>query len=114
MGRLHKDVLPTAGAGGERVYGCAACHAHLSSAARIVSKAFQGRNGRAFLFASAVNVTAGPREERQLMTGLHVVTDLFCAVCQHPVGWQCAWAARRARVRGMGGGRDQAPRHRPR
>lgn len=99
MGRLFKEVLPTTGAAAERVYGCAGCHAHLSSLVRVVSKAFQGRNGRAFLFSGAFNVTAGPREERQLMTGLHVVTDLYCAVCQQPVGWKCAW-------KGRGGGGD--------
>lgn len=36
----------------------------------------------------SVNVTLGPVEDRMLMTGMHTVADLFCALCATPVGWQ--------------------------
>jgi hypothetical protein len=32
-------------------------------------QAFQGRHGRAYLFSSVVNVAAGPKEDRLLITG---------------------------------------------
>lgn len=41
------------------------------------------------LFVScSVNVSTGPPEERTLMTGLHVVADLYCNTCWSPVGWK--------------------------
>uniref|UniRef100_K3XBN4 Protein yippee-like n=1 Tax=Globisporangium ultimum (strain ATCC 200006 / CBS 805.95 / DAOM BR144) TaxID=431595 RepID=K3XBN4_GLOUD len=36
----------------------------------------------------SVNVCTGPPEERTLMTGEHVVVDLFCNTCWSPVGWK--------------------------
>ena len=55
----------------------------------LVSKAFNGRHGRAFLFAGpAENVILGPREERMLMTGLHTVCDVHCRGCSEVVGWK--------------------------
>lgn len=42
-----------------------------------------------YLFIScSVNVSTGPPEERTLMTGLHVVADLYCNTCWSPVGWK--------------------------
>ncbi|ETI56882.1 hypothetical protein F441_00745 [Phytophthora nicotianae CJ01A1] len=49
---------------------------------------FQGTSGKAYLFDTAVNVCTGPPEERMLMTGLHVVLDLYCNTCWSPVGWK--------------------------
>jgi len=54
----------------------------------MISKAFQGHNGRAFLFNSAVNVSLGPKEERYLLTGLHIVCDVHCVNCDSVVGWK--------------------------
>jgi hypothetical protein len=53
-----------------------------------MSKSFQGRHGRAYLFASVVNVTIGPKENRMLITGLHTVADLHCTVCNTLLGWK--------------------------
>ena len=55
---------------------------------QLVSKSFQGRHGRAFLFTTATNVQLGPKEERVLMTGLHSVCDIFCAACSSSLGWK--------------------------
>ena len=72
----------------------------------MISKAFQGHNGRAFLFNSAINVSLGPKEERYLITGKripkllkstsltplykgpHVVCDVHCVKCDNIVGWK--------------------------
>ncbi|GKY90960.1 hypothetical protein MPSEU_000068800 [Mayamaea pseudoterrestris] len=72
---------------GHVLYSCAHCRTHLTTHEDILSKMFQGRHGRAFLFDSCVNVTLGPAEERMLITGRHVVCDLFCKRCNHLVGW---------------------------
>ena len=63
-------------------------------------QAFHAKSGKAYLFARAANVTAGPSEERMLTTGMHVVCDVFCSKCLSSVGWRyvsmaattvCAW-----------------------
>ncbi|KAL2547588.1 Protein yippee-like [Forsythia ovata] len=54
----------------------------------VISKAFQGRNGRAFLFSHAMNIAVGPKEDRQLMTGLHTVADVYCSDCREVLGWK--------------------------
>ena len=45
MGYLHLMYLEA-----EKVYGCAKCKVHLSEINEIVSKSFQGRHGKAYLF----------------------------------------------------------------
>mmetsp|Transcript_3700 Transcript_3700/g.4620 ORF Transcript_3700/g.4620 Transcript_3700/m.4620 type:complete len:94 (+) Transcript_3700:325-606(+) len=55
---------------GRNVYSCSHCRTHLTMREEMISKAFQGHNGRAFLFNSAVNVSLGPKEERYLLTGM--------------------------------------------
>jgi hypothetical protein len=45
MGHLHLMYLEA-----EKVYGCARCKIHLSEINEIVSKGFQGRHGKAYLF----------------------------------------------------------------
>ena len=72
----------------EHVYSCAACRTHVASHEQLVSKSFQGRHGRAFLFATATNVALGPKEERVLMTGLHSVSDIYCSACTARLGWK--------------------------
>ncbi|RKP07844.1 yippee-like protein [Thamnocephalis sphaerospora] len=81
---------------GDKIYACAKCHAHLALHDDIISKAFQGRHGRAILFDSVYNVTPGQKEERVLMTGRHTVADVRCTVCQTTVGWYYYRAAETA------------------
>ncbi|KAJ6982950.1 hypothetical protein NC653_025922 [Populus alba x Populus x berolinensis] len=35
-----------------------------------------------------VNVFAGEKEERMMITGLHTVADIFCVGCGSIVGWK--------------------------
>lgn len=49
---------------------------------------FQGRNGRAFLFSHVMNITVGVKEDRQLITGLHTVADVYCGDCREVLGWK--------------------------
>eukprot|EP00164_Ancoracysta_twista_P014295 GFYU01023237.1.p2 GENE.GFYU01023237.1~~GFYU01023237.1.p2 ORF type:complete len:113 (+),score=8.61 GFYU01023237.1:113-451(+) len=83
MGRPFKQYLY-----GPRVYTCSNCHCHLANHEDIISKAFTGRDGRAFLFSNVINVAYGAREDRLLITGLHTVRDIFCNCCQAPLGWK--------------------------
>ena len=63
-------------------------------------QSFQGRHGRAYLFNKCVNVSIGPKEERPLITGLHVVADIYCIECQSLLGWKYvrAEASLRAKI----------------
>ncbi|CAK9137220.1 unnamed protein product [Ilex paraguariensis] len=73
---------------GPRLYSCFKCRNHVALHDDIVSKAFQAKNGRAFLFSHAMNVVAGPKEDRQLITGLHTVADIHCSDCGEMLGWR--------------------------
>ncbi|EFJ15411.1 hypothetical protein SELMODRAFT_100523 [Selaginella moellendorffii] len=73
---------------GPRIYSCSNCRSHIADHDDIISKAFQGRNGRAYLFSHVVNTSVGQKEDRHLMTGLHTVADIFCQQCQEILGWK--------------------------
>eukprot|EP00325_Prymnesiales_sp_UTEX-LB-985_P009807 CAMPEP_0174696456 /NCGR_PEP_ID=MMETSP1094-20130205/2598_1 /TAXON_ID=156173 /ORGANISM="Chrysochromulina brevifilum, Strain UTEX LB 985" /LENGTH=178 /DNA_ID=CAMNT_0015893231 /DNA_START=26 /DNA_END=562 /DNA_ORIENTATION=- len=83
MGRVYVRYVEA-----ETVHCCASCRTHLADHDAIISKAFQGRHGRAYLFADVINVSSGPKENRLLLTGLHVVTDIYCNACDNRVGWK--------------------------
>ena len=91
----------------------------------IISKAFQGRHGRANLFSDVVNVNSGPTENRLLLTGLHVVADIYCNGCETRLGWKYVRRRGVAEVQGgqihpregddrQGGRRGEAARRRGR
>jgi hypothetical protein len=97
--RTHPDTLR-----------CGYCSVDLAFTAQIVSKGFTGRHGRAFLVSppsalgplsssnksagssgaggDLVNVRVGRPENRQLVTGAHVVADISCVVCGTKLGWK--------------------------
>jgi len=83
MGKIFENWL-----NGSVVYICAGCHCHLANQEDIISKQFQGRHGKAFLFANVVNISLGPKEDRVLITGLHTVCDIFCNCCSAVLGWK--------------------------
>lgn len=53
-----------------------------------VLQQFHSKNGPAWLFQACVNVLSGPKEERLMTTGMHVVADISCAKCLNVVGWK--------------------------
>eukprot|EP01121_Diplochlamys_sp_Union-15-3_P022832 TRINITY_DN9841_c0_g1_i1.p1 TRINITY_DN9841_c0_g1~~TRINITY_DN9841_c0_g1_i1.p1 ORF type:complete len:115 (-),score=12.10 TRINITY_DN9841_c0_g1_i1:38-382(-) len=87
MGRLFLNYLS-----GDRIYSCKYCDSHLANRDDIISKAFQGRYGKASLFRTCINVTSGNVEERTLRTGLHKVADIYCVNCQELLGWKYEFA----------------------
>lgn len=71
-----------------RIYSCHNCRNHVARHEDIFSKNFQASHGRAFLFSHAMNIVEGPQENRNLITGLHVVADIFCKNCGMALGWK--------------------------
>ncbi|XP_074308151.1 protein yippee-like [Silene latifolia] len=82
MGRLF--VLNLEG----KIYSCKHCRTHLGVTDDVVSKSFQSRHGKAYLFNKVVNVTVGEADDRMMMTGMHTVADIFCVGCGSIVGWK--------------------------
>lgn len=72
---------------------CRCCGAQLAQADCLLSKQFHSKNGPAWLFQACVNVLSGPKEERLMTTGMHVVADISCAKCLNVVGWKYEAAA---------------------
>ena len=83
MGKHLMEFLDNA----QQLFLCASCGAHLCSTEAIVSRQFHGRHGRAFLVSSCANSYFAPADQKMLMTGLHVVRDVFCVRCDHILGW---------------------------
>ena len=67
VAKTFRAYLPSAC---HRTYSCVHCRAHLANHDELISKSFQGSQGRAYLFNSVVNIGCGPAEERVLLTGL--------------------------------------------
>lgn len=83
MGVLFKHYLT-----GSEVYVCTACKTHFTLPNLLISKAFNGANGKAYLFKRVVNVDEGHPEERDLLTGKHIVCDVTCVQCKCYIGWK--------------------------
>ena len=84
VGKTFQVFLPK----DNRIYMCVHCRAHLASHDDLISKSFQGSQGRAYLFNKVVNVGTGTAEERYLLTGLHAVADIYCESCKNTLGWK--------------------------
>ncbi|KAM0287189.1 hypothetical protein ACHAQH_000503 [Verticillium albo-atrum] len=91
---------------------CSTCASDIAFSSQIVSKGFTGRYGRAYLVAPSalpsspassspaprdlLNVRVGRSENRQLVTGWHVVADISCALCHVKLGWKYVDASEEA------------------
>ncbi|KAH7326270.1 yippee zinc-binding/DNA-binding /Mis18, centromere assembly-domain-containing protein [Stachybotrys elegans] len=73
---------------------CSSCSTEIAFTSQIVSKGFTGRHGRAILVAPPAgsqtlpNIRVGRNENRQLVTGWHVVADISCTICSSKLGWK--------------------------
>ncbi|KAL5700203.1 hypothetical protein ACHQM5_025680 [Ranunculus cassubicifolius] len=83
MGRLFVECLPET-----RIFKCKCCRVDLACYYDIRAHNFVGRCGDAYLFRDVVNVSPGPTEIRQLISGLHAVKDIYCCSCQQLLGWK--------------------------
>ncbi|GMH33760.1 hypothetical protein BSKO_01594 [Bryopsis sp. KO-2023] len=82
MGRLFCERLKS------HAYCCANCGCQIAQCEELVSTQFHCKNGRAYLFHYVANVRLGPREERLMTTGPHIVRNTFCSQCMYLVGWK--------------------------
>lgn len=48
--------------------------------------------GRAFLFKRVVNLTFTPIQDRVMLTGRHMVRDVYCKNCKTKLGWMYEYA----------------------
>ncbi|EHY52476.1 hypothetical protein HRR83_007034 [Exophiala dermatitidis] len=71
-----------------KIFGCKNCKTHLADFDDIISRNFRGQHGKAFLFASVVNIKQAEAMERNMTTGRHVVRDIKCKQCDETVGWK--------------------------
>ncbi|KAF8610312.1 yippee-like protein [Ceratobasidium sp. AG-I] len=83
MGMTHREYLVS-----HRIYGCKKCRTHLATIESMISRAFNGQHGRAYLFEHVVNVKTGPPGDRAMTTGLHTVRDIYCCRCGETLGWK--------------------------
>ncbi|KAG9314568.1 hypothetical protein JVU11DRAFT_5369 [Chiua virens] len=83
MGMKYRRYLA-----GERIYGCLKCKTHLATIHSMISRAFNGQHGRAYLFDGVVNVVEGEPNDRQMTTGNHTVRDIYCVKCATTLGWK--------------------------
>ena len=82
---------------------CAKCATDVCLTSQIISKGFTGRHGRAYLISpSSAAVTVASKSmplclantktdapsQRQLVTGVHTVSDVRCAICGSMLGWK--------------------------
>ncbi|KAI4304378.1 hypothetical protein MLD38_039899 [Melastoma candidum] len=82
MGRVFLVEL------GGRAYRCSFCDSPLALADDILSRSFNCRQGRAYLFNNVVNITLGAEEERLMLSGMHTVEDVYCCCCGQMLGWK--------------------------
>ena len=82
MGRVFKKYLT-----GNTIYCCSQCGTHLACHDDIISKNFHGKHGKAYLLDRCSNVSYCPQEDSVLLTGLHVVADIYCGDCKTILGW---------------------------
>ena len=85
---------------------CAKCSTDVCLTSQIISKGFTGRHGRAYLVSPfpvlsgypqlskaandlcLPNTKTDPPSSRQLVTGLHTVSDVRCSFCSSMLGWK--------------------------
>ncbi|XP_068734652.1 protein yippee-like 5 isoform X3 [Montipora capricornis] len=87
MGRIFLDHP-----GGTRLYSCAQCDTALTNRSLLSSMRFNGATGRAFLFKKVVNLSYSEVQDREMLTGRHMVRDVFCKNCDTKLGWMYEYA----------------------
>lgn len=85
---------------------CAKCSTDVCLTSQIISKGFTGRHGRAYLVSPSPVLSGSPQVSkaandlclpntktdapslRQLVTGVHTVSDVRCTFCSSMLGWK--------------------------
>jgi hypothetical protein len=88
MGRLYEAQIVDS----VEIFTCRQCGAPLCDSGDVVSKGFHGKTGQAYLVSRCLNSYFGPQEQKQLMTGVHIVRDVYCRLCHALLGWTYDYA----------------------
>merc|ERR1711990_338488 len=78
--------------GGARYFCCMNCKAPLTNRSELSSTRFTGATGRAYLFNRVVNVKHSAASCRIMLTGRHIVRDVYCKGCETKLGWMYEFA----------------------
>merc|ERR1711962_557209 len=78
--------------GGARYFCCMNCKAPLTNRSELSSTRFTGATGRAYLFNKVVNVSHSAAACRIMLTGRHIVRDVYCKGCETKLGWMYEFA----------------------
>ena len=84
MGKIFLSFYPQ----GTVVYRCSECNSELGLKADLVSKNFRYNQGKGYLFDDVMNTGQGPEENITLITGPHVIADIYCQRCNTVVGYR--------------------------
>ena len=87
MGRIFIEHI-----GGTRLFSCASCDTVLTNRGELISTRFTGATGRAFLFKKVANLNYSEVMDRVMLTGRHMVRDVFCKNCDAKLGWMYEFA----------------------
>ena len=87
MGRIYLEHI-----GGKRLFSCAQCDTFLTNRNELISTRFTGATGRAFLFNKVVNLHLSEVMDRVMLTGRHMVRDVYCKNCDAKLGWMYEFA----------------------
>lgn len=87
MGRTFFEHM-----GGAKVISCNSCGTPLTNKENIESGNYQGSSGKAFLFSKATNLRYSEVMQRNMITGMHYVRDVYCKGCSEKIGWMYEFA----------------------
>ncbi|XP_010048846.2 protein yippee-like At4g27745 [Eucalyptus grandis] len=73
---------------GRPFFSCRNCRKPVALADDILSRKFRAKWGPAYMFTNAMNVVVGRTQDRQLMTGVFAVADIYCSNCHEEMGWK--------------------------
>ncbi|KAI4307068.1 hypothetical protein L6164_030298 [Bauhinia variegata] len=69
-------------------YRCGNCQTPIAFRSDLLSKNYVAKSGGAFMFSHAVNIIAGEKQHRELITGSYTVTGIYCSNCGQELGWK--------------------------
>ncbi|KAI9096749.1 hypothetical protein K1719_025928 [Acacia pycnantha] len=67
---------------------CRNCQTPIALRSDLLSKSFKAKSGAAFMFSHARNIIEGVKQDRQLMTGMFSITNIYCSDCGLELGWK--------------------------
>ncbi|KAL5743613.1 hypothetical protein ACOSQ2_026729 [Xanthoceras sorbifolium] len=74
--------------GGQPFYSCRNCSTPLAFQDDLLSTSFMVASGKAYMFAHAMNIALGTREDKMMMTGSYTIANINCCKCGEELGWK--------------------------